>query len=491
MRSNRYYWVCYVIVVKSSKGGELYVDGFRVRVVEKLKLPSIDKRLKAIEEAGWNTFLLKSEDVFLDMLTDSGTNAMTDKQLAAMISAQDSYAGSRTFYEFVEAVKEVLGYEYVLPTHQGRGAEHLLAKVLVKPGSIIPMNYHFTTTKVHFELAGGKVLELYIDEALNTRSTHPFKGNMDVEKLKETIKKYGAENIAFVRMEATTNLIGGQPFSMENLREVSEICKKHGILLVLDGSMIDWNAYLIKRREKGYANKSVAEIVREMCSLADIFYASARKAMCVRGGFIATNNRKVFEKLREWLPVYEGFFTYGGMSIKEIAAMTIGLREMVDESLVGAEVEQIRYFAEKLLREGIPVVTPPGGLGVHLDAKEFLPHVPQNQYPAGALAAALYLVSGIRAMERGTMSMERENGKEVFSPLELVRLAFPRRTYLRTHIDYAVDRIVWLYEHRDLVKGLRWVYEPPVLRFFLGRLEDIDGWGKVVYEKYRSELGKY
>jgi len=272
-----------MIVVKSSSGGRLYVDGYRVRIVEKLNLPPVEERLRAIREAGWNTFLLKNEDVFLDMLTDSGVNAMSDKQLAAMISAQDSYAGSTTFYEFASAVKEVLGYEYVMPTHQGRGAEHIIAKTFIEEGSAIPMNYCFTTTKVHFELAGGKILELYIDEALNARSKHPFKGNTDVEKLRRAIKEYGRERIPLVRMEATTNLLGGQPFSMENLRAVKEVCEEHGIPLVLDGRMLDWNAYLIKRRESGYSTKSLAGIVREMCSLADIFYASTRKIACVRG----------------------------------------------------------------------------------------------------------------------------------------------------------------------------------------------------------------
>lgn len=481
-----------MIIVKSSSGGELYVDGYRVRIVERLSLPSVEERLKAIREAGWNTFLLKNKDVFLDMLTDSGVNAMSDKQLAAMIAAQDSYAGSMTFYEFASAVKDVLGYEYVMPTHQGRGAEHIIARTFIEKGSVIPMNYHFTTTKVHFELVGGKVLELYIDEALNTKSRHPFKGNMDIEKLRKAIKKYGRERIPFVRMEATTNLLGGQPFSMENLRDVKEVCEEYGIPLVLDGSMLDWNAYLIKQRETGYSNKSLAEIVKEMCSLADIFYASTRKIACVRGGFIATNNKEYFDRMRVLLPVYEGFFTYGGMSIKEIGAMAVGIREIIDESLVGSEVELIRIFVEELDRRGIPVVTPPGGLGAHLDAMKFLPHIPQNEYPAGALAAALYLVSGIRAMERGTMSMERDKlGREVLSDLELVRIAFPRRVYLRSHVDYAIDRITWLFEHRDLVKGLKWIYEPPVLRFFLGRLKDIDNWGEKICETYRKELGEY
>ena len=441
-----------MITVKSRNGKEIFVDGYRVRVIETLRLPSVNERIKAIEEAGWNTFLLKNDYIFLDMLTDSGVNAMTDRQLAAMITTQDSYAGSKTFYEFAEVVKEILGFEYTLPTHQGRAAEHLLAKVFIKEGSVIPMNYHFTTTKVHFELAGGKVLEIYIDEALKTKSNHPFKGNMDPEKLKGVIKKYGKDKIAFVRMEATANLLGGQPFSMQNLKEIKEVCEENGLLLVLDGSMIDWNAYLIKQRENGYRNKTIAEIVKEMCSYADIFYASGRKSAAVRGGFIATNRKEYFDKLKELLPVYEGFFTYGGMSMREIGAMAVGLRDMVDEALIGSEVELIKYFAESLDREGIPVVLPPGGLGVHLDAMQFLPHVSQFEYPAGALAAALYLVSGIRSMERGTMSMERDKeGKEIPSDLELVRIALPRRTYLRSHIDYAIDRIVWLYEHRNLI----------------------------------------
>jgi tryptophanase len=352
------------------------------------------------------------------------------------------------------------------------------------------MNYHFTTTKVHFELVGGKVLELYIEEALKTKSTHPFKGNMDLEKLRGVFEEYGRERIPFVRMEATTNLIGGQPFSMENLRGVKALCEEHGIPLVLDGSMLDWNAYLIKQREEGYGDRSLSEIVREMCDLADIFYASTRKVTSVRGGFIATRKKEFFDRMRVLLPVYEGFFTYGGMSMREIGAMAVGLREMVEEALVGSEVELVRLLVEELDRRGIPVVTPPGGLGAHIDASEFLPHVSQHQYPAGSLAAALYLVSGIRAMERGTMSMERdEEGREIPSELELVRVAFPRKVYLRSHVEYAVDRITWLYEHRDLIKGLRWIYEPPVLRFFLGRLEDIDDWGKDLCEAYRKELG--
>jgi len=480
-----------LIVVKSKDGGELRVDGYRVRVVERLRLQPVWRRLQAIREAGWNTFLLKNEDVFLDMLTDSGVNAMTLEQLGAMVSAQDSYAGSSSYYEFAKAVKEVLGYEYALPVHQGRGAEHLIAKAFIKPGSAVLTNYHFTTTKTLFEREGARILELYVDEALDTSSEHPFKGNMDLEKLERAVRELGRDRIAFVRMEATANLLGGQPFSLENLRAVREVCDRYGLMLVVDGSMVDWNAYLIKQRERGYANKSVAEIVREIAELADLYYASARKAGCVRGGFVATNRRDLYDALRVLLPVYEGFFTYGGMSTRELAALAVGLRDMVDEALVGSEVELIRYFAEELEKRGVPVVKPPGGLGCHIDAKKFLPHVPQTQYPAAALSAAIYIASGVRSMERGTVSMDRDpSGREVLADLELVRLALPRRTYLRSHVDYAVDRIAWLYEHGELVAGLEWVREPPVLRFFMGELRDVGGWGERLAAAYAEELGE-
>jgi len=293
-------------------------------------------------------------------------------------------------------------------------------------------------------------------------------------------------------MEATTNLIGGQPFSMANLSEIRQICSEHGIILVLDGSLICENAYLIKQREKGYEHKTVAEIVQEICNLGDIYYMSGRKNTSVRGGMIATNNKQLFDKIRPWLPVYEGFYTYGGMSMREIGAMAVGVREMVDPAVAGCSVEQIKYFVNRLVETGIPVVTPPGGLACHLDAMKFLPHVPQNQYPAGSLAAALYIASGIRSMERGTISMDRDKqGKEVLADIELTRIALPRRVYTISHIEYAIDRINWLYKHRDSVKGLRFVYEPPVLRFFDGRLEAIDNWGRNLSEKFKREIGDY
>jgi len=476
--------------IKLSSGEEIPIEMHKARMVQKIHLVPIDERLKAIDEAGYNTFLLKTKDIFLDMLTDSGVNAMSDNQFAGFLKADDAYAGSMTFYEFAKAVEDVLGYKYVMNAHQGRAAEHLIAKVFAKPGGVVPTNYHFTTTKAHIELQGMQVLEIYYDEALKTESTNPFKGNMDPTKLKNVISKYGKDKIGFVRMEATTNLIGGQPFSMKNLKEIRHICTENGLLLVLDGSLICENAYLIRQREKGYENKTVAEIVKEMCSVADIYYMSGRKNTCVRGGCLATNNLKLFEMIQPWLPVYEGFFTYGGMSMREIGAMSVGMREMVDPEVAGSSIEQIKYFVNKLVKAGIPVVTPPGGLACHLDAMKFLPGIPQSQYPAGALAAALYISSGIRSMERGTISMDRDKkGNEVYADIELTRLALPRRVYSISHIEYSIDRIKWLYKHRDLVKGLRFVSEPPVLRFFLGKLKALDDWGLNLMEAFKQEVG--
>jgi tyrosine phenol-lyase len=476
--------------VRLSNGKEIPIEMHKVRIVQKTSLVPVAERLRALEEGGYNTFALRSRDIFIDMLTDSGTNAMSDQQLGAMMVSDDAYAGGESFYKLKAAVKDVLKFEHVLPVHQGRAAEHLLAKVFVKPGDVIPMNYHFTTTRAHFELAGGTVLEIFADEALNTQSKHPFKGNLDLQKFKSVIKKHGSEKIPFVRMEATTNLLGGQPFSMENLREVKEIAADHKIPLVLDGSLISENAYFIKQREKKYAKKSIQEILWEMMALADILYLSARKSSCVKGGFIATNSKKYYEALKPWLPVYEGFLTYGGMSTREIEAMAVGLREMTDIDVAGSAPEFVKYFVERMIEEKIPVVTPPGGLACHLDAKLFLPHLPQSEYPSGALAAAVYLTSGVRSMERGTISCDRDKeGKEVYSDLELTRLAVPRRVYTMSQIEYVVDRLKWLHGHRELVKGLKFVEEPPVLRFFFGKLEALDNWGAKLARVFKKEIG--
>ena len=478
------------MIVKLSNGKEIPVEMHKVRIVQKANLIPADERLKALDEGGYNTFLLRTRDIFLDMLTDSGTNAMSDNQLAAMMVADDAYAGGESYYKLAAAVKDVLKFDYLLPVHQGRAAEHLLAKVFVKPGDVVPMNYHFTTTKVHFELAGGTVLEIFTDEALNTQSKFSFKGNLDLQKFKDVIKKYGAKKVPFIRMEATTNLIGGQPFSIANLKEVKKIAFDNNIPLVFDGSLISENAYFIKMREKGYENKSIQEIIWELMSFVDIFYLSGRKSTCVRGGFIATNNKKYFEDFKVWLPVYEGFLTYGGMSSKEIEAMAVGLREMTDLNVAGSAAEFVKYFAERCIENNIPVVTPPGGLACHIDAKRFLPHIPQSQYIAGAMAAAIYLTSGVRSMERGTVSMERDkDGKEVYADLELARLAVPRRVYTMSQIEYVVDRLSWLLRNKNLVGGLKFIEEPPVLRFFFGKLAALDGWGKKLVEAFKKDFG--
>lgn len=477
--------------VKLTDGREIPIEMHKVRMVQRTRLPSIRQRLEAIEEAGYNTFLLKSRDLFLDMLTDSGTNAMSDNQFASMMVSDDAYAGGESYYKMLDAIKEVFGMEYSVPVHQGRAAEHLLAKIFVKPGQAVPMNYHFTTTKAHFEMGGGTVYELYHKEALNTASDHPFKGNLDPEQLLALIGKYGASNVSFVRMEATTNLIGGQPFSMGNLKEIRGICQRHSIPVVIDCSLISENAYLIHRREPGYDQKTIAQIVREIADQADMLYLSGRKSTCVRGGLMATNRKEYFDQLKAWLPVYEGFITYGGMSSKEIEAMAVGLREMMDYEVASSSPDQIEYFVNQMVRREIPAVTPPGGLAGHVDAMKFLPHIPQSQYPAGCLAAALYLVSGARGMERGTISMDRDSdGNDVFSDLELCRLAVPRRVYSSAHMDYVVDRLSWLLRHRDLVGGLEFYEEPPVLRFFTGRLRALNNWSQKLAEAFIAEFGE-
>jgi len=463
----------------------------KVRIVQKTTLPPIRQRLRAMEEAGYNTFLLRTRDLFIDMLTDSGTNAMSDNQLASMMVSDDAYAGGESYYKMLDAVKDVLGFEYCVPVHQGRAAEHLLAKIFVKPGGVVPMNYHFTTTKAHFEMALGKVLEIYREDALQTESTNPFKGNLDLDKFQKVIDEYGADRVSFVRMEATTNLIGGQPFSLENLCGVRKIAEKHGIPVIIDCSLISENAYFIQQREAGYADKTIAEIVLEMMSHADLIYLSGRKSTCVRGGLIATKHKKYFDQLVAWLPVYEGFITYGGMSSKEIEAMAVGLREMVDPDIASSSADLIEYFVNQMVQRGIPAVTPPGGLAGHVDAMKFLPHIPQSQYPAGAMAAALFLASGVRSMERGTISMDRdEQGNDVLSDVELCRMAVPRRVYSMSHIDYVVDRLEWLLHHRDLVGGLEFYHEPPVLRFFTGKLKTLDNWGSRLADAFAADFGE-
>lgn len=478
--------------IRFYSGEEIPVEMHKVRIVQKLSLLSVKERLKAVQDAGSNTFLLKNRDVYLDMLTDSGVNAMSDRQLAAMMEADDSYAGSETFARLEAKCTELFGMKYFLPAHQGRACEHILAKVFVKPGTIVPMNYHFTTTKAHIVLCGGSVVETPIDEAYRISSAYPFKGNMDIDKLRQVVEEHGASRIAFVRMEAGTNLIGGQPFSLDNLAEVKSLCGKHGIPLILDASLLADNLYFIKVREEKYRDWSIREIARRIADLCDIIYFSGRKLGCARGGGMMTSNAEYFKQIREFIPLYEGFLTYGGMSVREMEAIAVGLEETMELEMISHGPQFIAYMAEELIKRGIPVVTPPGGLGCHLDAREFLDHLPQEEYPAGALAAAVYIASGARGMERGTMSEQREpDGSERLADMELLRLALPRRVFTLSQVKYVVDRVSWLYENRRLVGGLKFVEEPETLRFFFGRLAPLSDWQEQLADKYMADLGEY
>lgn len=471
-------------------GRTIPVEMHKSKVIQKINLLSPEARLNSIRQAGFNTFLLRSGDVFLDMLTDSGTNAVSDCQQVATMCSDDAYAGSESFYRLTDAVKKVWGKQFVLPVHQGRAAEHILARFFVKPGSFVPMNYHFTTTKAHFFMQGGTVLELFKKGALDIESDEPFKGDIDIEAVEAVIKEHGAAKVPFVRMEATTNLIGGQPFSLQNLRELKAMLVKHGIPLMLDASLVSENAYMIWKRDKAAAGMSIADILMEMMDLSDIVYLSARKSCAGRGGMIITNRQDFYDGIAPMIPVYEGFLTYGGMSSREIEGIAVGIEEMTDPEVAGSSVEMIRFGVEKLRKNGIPVITPGGGLGIHLDAKQFLPHIHWSGYPAGCLAAAMYIISGVRGMERGSVSMDRnEKGEEVPSDLELLRLAVPRRVFSASHIEYMTDMAMWLFENSKLVGSLKFVQEPPVLRFFMGKMAPIGDWDAKLLDAVKSDFG--
>lgn len=476
--------------VKFFSGAQIPIELHKVRVVQKLFLKPIEERLLAIENGGYNTFQLSTKDVFLDMLTDSGTNAMSDNQVSSMLQADDAYAGSQSFYRMEEALREVFGKHYLLPAHQGRAAENIVSQAFIKNGDVIPMNYHFTTTKAHMELNGGTIFEIFTEEALKIKSNYPFKGNIDTNKLNEIIAKYGKERIPFIRFEASTNLIGGQPFSIQNMRDVKKIADEHGIMIVLDASLIGENAYFIKKREEEFKNTPISEILKLMCGFADVVYFSSRKVSSTRGGGICTNNHDLYMKMRELVILYEGFLTYGGMSVREIEAMAVGLRETTDETVISQSPSFIEYAVNEMDKLGIPVITPAGALGAHIDCMGFLPHIPQEEYPAGALAAALFIISGIRGMERGTISSVRDaNGNDVLSDMELLRLAFPRRVFTLSQTMYVIDRVNWLFHNRDLVGGLKFVEEPAVLRFFNGRLAPTSDWPQKLIAKFKADFG--
>ncbi len=453
-------------------------EPYKIKMVEPIKMTTREERQRCIEEAGYNTFLLRSEDVYIDLLTDSGTSAMSDRQWAGIMMGDEAYAGSRNFYNLERAVQDVYGFRYTVPTHQGRGAEHITSQIRIKPGQYVPMNMYFTTTREHVERAGGIFADVIIDEAHDPESWHPFKGNVDLNKLQALYDRVGRDGIAYISMAPCVNMAGGQPFSMANLRAVKAWADEHGnIPLLFDATRALENAYFIQQREEGYTGKSVREILKEMMSYAESIWVSSKKDNLVNiGGFIATNNEWFFTKAKEWVVIFEGLHTYGGLAGRDLEAIAIGIREMVEsDHHVAARVRQVEYLGHKLLEAGVPIVVPIGGHAVFLDARRFLPHIPQDQFPAQALAAALYVDSGVRAMERGIVSAGRDpkTGEHKYPRLELVRLTIPRRVYTNLHMDVVAESVIELYEHRDQIRGLRMVYEPPTLRFFQARFEPL------------------
>ncbi|MCL2671474.1 MAG: tryptophanase [Clostridiales bacterium] len=475
--------------IKFFSGEKTPLEMHKVRIIQKLSLPPVEARAIAMEEAGFNTFLLRNRDVYLDMLTDSGVNAMSDQQQAAMMIADDSYAGSETFFKLAAKVEELFGFQHFLPCHQGRAAENMIASTFIQPGKVALMNFHFTTAKAHVTRLGGKVEELVTKEGTKTTSTHPFKGNIDLDALRESITRLGKQ-VAFLRIEVGTNLIGGQPVSLQNMREATAIAREHGIVTVMDASLLQDNLYFIKTREEAEKGKSIREITREISDLFDIIYFSARKLGFARGGGMMIRDEAMFDSMKVMLPLFEGFLTYGGMSVREMEAIVVGLDESMDEDIIAHGPMMTEYMCEELLKNGVPVVTPPGGLGCHINAREFLSHVPAEQYPAGALAAAVYIAGGVRGMERGTLSEEREpDGSEHVAEMELLRMALPRRVFTHSQVRYAIDRITWLHRNRHLIGGLEFIEEPPVLRFFLGRLRAKGDWQNQIVAQFRKDFG--
>ncbi len=453
-----------------------WAEPFKIKSVELLKTTTREQREAAIREAGYNTFLLKSEDVYIDLLTDSGVSAMSDRQWAAMMLGDEAYAGSRNFYELETAVREVYGYRHLVPTHQGRGAEHILSQCQIKPGDYVPGNMYFTTTRLHQELAGGTFVDVIIDEAHDADDPHPFKGNIDLAKLEALRREVGAERIPYVCVATAVNMAGGQPISLQNLRDVREWCTKHGIMVVHDMTRVAENAWFIQQREEGQQDRPVADIVREICSLTDTATMSSKKdAMVNIGGFLATNDDRLYEEACGLVVVYEGLHTYGGMAGRDMAALAVGIRESVDDDHIRARVGQVEYLGRLLQEAGVPIVRPVGGHAVFLDARKILPHLPQDQFPAQALAAALYVDAGVRAMERGAVSAGRDakTGENYMPRLELVRLTIPRRVYTQAHMDVTAESVIAVMENADQIRGLRFTSEPKMLRFFMGRFEEV------------------
>jgi tyrosine phenol-lyase len=455
---------------------QTWAEPYKIKTVELIKMTTREQRESAIREAGYNTFLLRSEDVYIDLLTDSGCGAMSDRQWAGMMCGDEAYAGSRNFYHMRDTIEEYYSYKYTVPTHQGRGAEHILSQILISDGDYIPGNMYFTTTRYHQELAGGTFVDVIIDEAHDAASEHPFKGNVDIGKLDALVEEVGAEHIPYICVATCVNMAGGQPLSMANLRQVRAWCDEHGVLLVHDMTRVAENAYFIQCREPEFKDKSIKEIVFEICSLTDIATMSSKKDALVNiGGFLAMNDEKLYEKACALVVVFEGLHTYGGMAGRDMEALAIGITESVADDHIRARVGQVEYLGDALQRAGVPVVRPIGGHAVFLDARRLLPHIPQEQFPAQALAAALYQESGVRSMERGVISAgrDKETGENYMPKLELVRLTIPRRVYTQAHMDVTAASVIEIADKADQIRGLRFTYEPAMLRFFQAKFEEI------------------
>jgi tyrosine phenol-lyase len=451
-----------------------WAEPWKIKMVEPIKMSSREQRQRYLEEAGYNTFLLPSDGVYIDLLTDSGTSAMSDRQWAGIMSGDEAYAGSRNFYNLENAIQAYYGYKYIVPTHQGRGAEHLISQVAIKQGQFIPGNMYFTTTRLHQELAGGTFVDVIIDQAHDPVDEHPFKGNIDLDKLEVLIDREGADNIAYVSLAGTVNMAGGQPVSMANVRDLRALCDRYGIRLYLDATRMVENSLFIQEREEGYADKSIAAILKEFCSYTDGAWMSAKKDNLVNiGGWLAVNHEEVFEMARNMVVIYEGLHTYGGMAGRDMEALAIGIAESVEDDHVRSRVGQVRYLGGLLTAWGIPIVQPVGGHAIFLNAKEFYPHIPQSQFPSQTLASELYLDSGVRSMERGVVSAGRdpETGDHRYPALELTRLTIPRRVYTQAHMDVVAESVKSIFDNRDQISGLKMVYEPEYLRFFQARFE--------------------
>lgn len=455
-------------------GRRSWAEPWKIKMVEPIRILTREQRETALLEAGYNTFLLRSEDVHIDLLTDSGTNAMSDRQWAGIMLGDEAYAGSKNFYHLEAVIREVYGYKHIVPTHQGRGAEHLACKILIQPGQYVPGNMYFTTTRLHQELAGGIFQDVIIDEAHDPQSLHPFKGNMDLDKLNALIQRVGAKNIAYVSLAGTVNMAGGQPVSMANVKTVRELCNQHNILLYLDATRMVENAFFIQEREPGYQETPIAKILLEFCSYTDGAWMSGKKDHLVNiGGWFSLNDEALYHEARNLVVIYEGLHTYGGMAGRDMEAMAIGIRESIQDDYVHARIGQVRYLGDLLDGWQIPIVKPIGGHAVFLDAKRIYSHLPQEHFPAQMLAAELYLDSGVRAMERGIVSAGRDpaTGEHRHPELELVRLTLPRRVYTQAHMDMTAEAVKAAYDNRENTKGLRLVYEPKYLRFFQARFE--------------------